>query len=89
MPVMVAARTVLVRMPVVRSGSTGSGCSAVAAGLRSRVGWSFLIWRAEYRGGENQREYRNDLFHRIAPKNWCFLATVLKHTRRTECKLWQ
>jgi hypothetical protein len=68
-PVM-AAGAVLVRMPVVRSGSAGSGCSTMAVGLRSGLGWRFRVWRGEYCGCENQREYYNNLFHAIAPKNW-------------------
>jgi hypothetical protein len=72
MTMMMAAQVVSARMPVVRSGFAGSGPSAMAAGLRSRVGWRLLALRGENRWRENQSKYCNDLFHYITPENQVF-----------------
>jgi len=63
------ARMMFARMPVVRSGLTGSGSGAMIAGLRSRVGWSLL---GENYGRESQGKYCNDLFHYVTPQKFGF-----------------
>ncbi len=80
MTMMMAARVMFARMPVVRRGFAGSRSSAMVAGLRSRVGWRFLALRGENCGRENQSKYCNDLFHYVTPENWGSHGDVLNHT---------
>jgi len=72
MTMMMAARVMFARMPVVRRGFAGSRSSAMVAGLRSRVGWRFLALRGENCGRENQSKYCNDLFHYVTPEKFGF-----------------
>jgi len=83
MTMVMTAYMMFARMPVVRSGLTGSGSGAVIAGLRSRVGWSLLALRGENCGRENQSKYCDDLFHYITPEKLGFpRERIESHPRR-------